>query len=611
MMTFINWKQCAYITSDPTPAEKIFKLRMSEEGIEKLSLSDKNVFYVSLLSGSDENGDGSVENPFRSVQAAVQAGRVEIDYVAWKKAEPGKLPPVQLRSEVKILVSKQQEEGGSFIFEEASKSALKKAINLIEGNDKKILRGSGNASGVVKATEDLPRLPVEDPHGGGAKRVKVSEALQCSEGDQRIVVMGWVHRMRSQGRKMMFVTLRDGSGLLQALISGDSGLLECVEARQLIAESSVALYGRIRAVPEGQSAPGNVELVVDYWQLISAAPGGEEAFETQLNDEANPEVRFNKRHLVLRGETATRILKLRSAFLYAFREHFRDSGYFEVTPPCLVQTQCEGGATLFHLDYYGEPAYLTQSSQLYLETVIPALGDVFCIQESFRAESSKTRRHLSEFTHVEAECPFISYEQLLERIEELVCGVLERVLSGPHGADLLALNPGFRVPERPFARLDYRAAIAWLNERGICKEEDGLPFVFGDDIPEKPERFMIDTMGRPTFICRFPTDLKAFYMQRDPANPQLTLSADLCLPGVGEIVGGSMRLWAEDELMQGFAREGLDPAPYYWYTDQRKYGSCPHGGYGLGLERFLAYALARDHVRDVCLYPRYMKRCTP
>ena len=593
-----------------------------EESLSHLSLSDKSVYYVALVTGSDTTGDGSVEAPFRSVQAAMTAGRAAVDYAEWIKANPGKLPPVELRSGVKILVNKQEitkaEDGSEVmgaVFEEVTKSALKKAVNLIEANDKKIIKSltsaptSPSVASTAASEADLPFLPKEDPHAAAcpAKRVRIGEALKSEE---RIVVMGWVHRMRSQGRKLMFITLRDGSGYVQALLSGEA-LLECREARQLIAESTVALYGRMRPVPEGQSAPGNVELVVDHWQLIHAAPGGEDAFETQLNTEANPDVLFNKRHLVLRGETATRIMKLRSAFLYAFREHFRDQGYFEVTPPCLVQTQCEGGATLFHLDYYGEPAYLTQSSQLYLETVIPALGDVFCIQESFRAEASKTRRHLSEFTHVEAECPFISYDQLLDRIENLVCDVLERVMNGPFREDLLALNPGFQVPQRPFARLDYRAAIAWLNERNIVKEEDGMPFQFGDDIPEKPERFMIDTMGRPTFICRFPTDLKAFYMQRDPENAALTLSADLCMPGVGEIVGGSMRLWSEEELMKGFDREDLDPAPYYWYTEQRKYGSCPHGGYGLGLERFLAFALGRDHVRDVCLYPRYMKRCTP
>lgn len=591
---------------------------MEEEKLASMTLSEeiKTVLHVALVTGSDETGNGSIEMPFRSVQGALSAGRVPVDFVAWVASESGKLPPVTLRPDVKIVVNKEEisKEGVKSVYEEVTKSAVKKAVNGIESLDKKTIKAlqAGevvvSGSGVNASAVDLPSLPVSDPHAATpAKRVKISEALKSSD---RIVVMGWVHRMRSQGRKLMFITLRDGSGYVQALLSGEA-LLECREARQLIAESTVALYGKMRAVPEGQSAPGNVELIVDHWQLIHAAPGGDDAFETQLNAEANPDVLFNKRHLVLRGETATRIMKLRSAFLYAFREHFRDCGYFEVTPPCLVQTQCEGGATLFHLDYYGEPAYLTQSSQLYLETVIPALGDVFCIQESFRAEASKTRRHLSEFTHVEAECPFISYEQLLDRIEGLVCDVLERVLAGPYAEDLLALNPGFKVPQRPFARLDYRAAIAWLNERDIRKEEDGTAFVFGDDIPEKPERFMIDTMGCPTFICRFPTDLKAFYMQRDPENALLTLSADLCLPGVGEIVGGSMRLWNEAELMKGFDREGLDPAPYYWYTDQRKYGSCPHGGYGLGLERFLAYALGRDHVRDVCLYPRYMKRCTP
>lgn len=580
-------------------------------------------YYVNPVGGND-SADGSIETPFKSVHVAVAAGRKAVDYAA--AAEQKKLPPVELRDGVKILVAKPvaeaAEEGGdaAVLFEECTKSAFKKAVNVIEANDKKIikkLQEEGNNSKETAAAavslEELPTLPTADPHGS-ARRIKIRDAaaVVASASDERVQLFGWAHRIRAQGKKLLFLTLRDGTGFLQALITGE-GLLECREARLLTTESTVALSGRLRPVPEGQSAPGGIELAVDHWQLIHAAPGGEEAFETQLNAEANPDVLFNHRHLVLRGETTSRILKLRSAFLYAFREHFRDCGYFEVTPPCLVQTQCEGGSTLFHLNYYDEPAYLTQSSQLYLETAIPALGDVFCIQESFRAEKARTRRHLSEFTHVEAECAFITYEELLDRIETLVCDVFQRVLDGPFREDLLALNPDAAVPARPFARLDYRDAIAWLNAHGVPNEERGpdAPFQFGDDIPEKPERFMIDTMGRPTFICRFPTDLKAFYMQRDPENPALTLSADLCMPGVGEIVGGSMRLWDEAALMDGFRREGLNPEPYFWYTDQRKYGSCPHGGYGLGLERFLAWALARPHVREVCLYPRYYKRCQP
>ena len=366
------------------------------------------------------------------------------------------------------------------------------------------------------------------------------------------------------------------------------------------------------AVPEGHMAPNGHELLVDFWEVIRIAPSGEDSFECRLNQEASVDVLLNQRHLVHRGDTATKILKMRSWLLGAFRGHFEDSGYFEVTPPCLVQTQVEGGSTLFELDYFGEKAYLTQSSQLYLETVCPSLGDVYCIQESFRAERSRTRRHLSEFTHIEAEFSFIQFNDLLIRIEDMVCDVISRMLKNPNSAAYLKdLNPGFIVPKRPFKRMDYSEAIAWLQAHNVMREEDGLPFQFGDDIPEKPERFMTDTIGEPIFLCRFPFEIKAFYMMRDAVNRRVTESCDLLMPNVGEIVGGSMRIFDEEELMAAFKRENLDPSPYYWFVDLRKYGSFPHGGFGLGFERFMAWLLNREHVRDVCLYPRYIGRCLP
>jgi asparaginyl-tRNA synthetase len=316
---------------------------------------------------------------------------------------------------------------------------------------------------------------------------------------------------------------------------------------------------------------------------------------------------------VLRGENASSVLKLREFVELAFIDSFREMEFRKVSPPAMVQTQVEGGSTLFKYDYYGEEAYLTQSSQLYLETVMQSLGNVYCIEKSFRAEKSLTRRHLSEYTHVEAELDFIEFNDLLDHLEEMISRVVDKVLADETMRGYVkALNPGFQKPSRPFMRMKYEEAIEWLNKQDPpIPNEDGNPHVFGDDIAEAAERRMTDIINRPIFLTHFPVEIKAFYMKKDPQDLRVTESVDVLMPGVGEIVGGSMRMDDYDELIEAYKKNGIPHEPYYWYTDQRKYGSSPHGGYGLGLERFLAWMANQHTVRTCSLYSRFMGRCKP
>lgn len=555
-----------------------------EEQMSSLNIDDP--IYICIESGSDINGNGSKEKPYQSLVEAMCLIRKKFS------------GHYNFNFFVRKVLADQ--------FQPASQSSIKKATGIVDGRLKKLAKNNQNNTAnipektLVCETSESSDFDIKNP-GTAFATFKIFAAPL----NTRVKISGWIHRLRLQ-KSVAFITLRDGTGFIQCVL--ESSLLNKT-ARSLTVESTVSVYGLISPVPAGHSAPDDRELHVDFWEIIHMAPAGDLSFENQINRESGSDLLFDRRHLVLRGETASKLMQMRAAFLSAFRAHYADQHYVEVTPPCLVQTQCEGGSTLFHLNFYGEPAYLTQSSQLYLETCIPALGDVYCIQSSFRAEASRTRRHLCEFTHIEAECPFITFDVLLNRLEFLVCDVVRRVWDDPvYGKIFRELNPSFVLPKAPFRRMEYIEAIKWLNDHGVLKEEDNSPFVIGDDIPEKPERFMTDTIGEPIFLCKFKASMKAFYVYKDG---EFSESVDLLMPGVGEIIGSSMRCWAYEELMEGFSRENLDAAPYYWYTDQRKYGSCPHGGYGLGLERFLAWALGRENVKEVCLYPRYMNRCTP
>lgn len=551
--------------------------------MENLSIGE---IYTSEKKGNDETGDGTEDKPFKTIlQAMRKAGKEPFPTIYVDSKDDSKVYDVAAKSQLKKIHKIWVREG----YKAADKakaeedSIEKRQQNLEEA--KKI---------VIKEDSSLPK----------AKIIKICES--ADNRGERICIRGWVHRLRRQGRALAFLTVRDGTGYLQCVLHGV--LCQTYNALVLSTESSVAVYGKLEVVPEGKMAPGGHELTVDYWELIGLAPpGGADAI---LNEEALPDVQLDNRHIMIRGENTSKVLRARAMVTRAFRDHFASRRYTEVTPPTLVQTQCEGGSTLFKFSYFGEEAYLTQSSQLYLETCLATLGDVYCIAQSYRAEQSRTRRHLAEYSHVEAECPFITFEDLLDRLEDLVVDVVDRVLASPDAHLVHELNPNFKKPQRPFKRMTYTEAIEYLRANNITKE-DGSFYEFGEDIPEMPERKMTDAIGVPILLCKFPAEIKSFYMSRCKEDRRLTESVDVLMPGVGEIVGGSMRTWDYDELMEGYKREGIDPTPYYWYTDQRKFGSVPHGGYGLGLERFLCWLLDRYHIREVCLYPRFLDRCTP
>ncbi|MHA2294752.1 MAG: asparagine--tRNA ligase [Candidatus Hodarchaeales archaeon] len=426
------------------------------------------------------------------------------------------------------------------------------------------------------------------------------------EPEMLVHLRGWVHQIRKQG-KLVFIILRDPTGYLQCVVKPnviqDNNQYE--SAVSSARETTIVLSGHVK---KDKRAPHlGIELQVTSYKVLSPSSTD---IENEVRVDSAPEVMLDKRHLVLRGPKTSTVMKLRSETSRILREFYFKRDFHELTPPTLVKTQVEGGSTLFPLKYFDQEAFLTQSSQLYLETAIFSLGNVYCVLPSYRAEKSRTRRHLTEYTHVEGEMAFYDFEDLLDHLEDMIV-YLTCKLDELHGDSIREFNPRFKpFDKRPFMRLDYSQAIEKLREYGIKGENDKF-LEFGDDISEKPEREIVDKLDQPVFLIKFPTSMKPFYMKRDPEDSRKTMSVDLLIPGVGEIVGGSQREDDYNALMKQLSEEGLDPAPYYWYTDLRKYGSCVHSGYGFGLERFLMWLIDLEHIREACLFPRLINRLSP
>lgn len=421
--------------------------------------------------------------------------------------------------------------------------------------------------------------------------------------------IGWVHSIRDH-KHIVFVQLwmpnaPCGGQYLQCVISrkglGDERWRE--DRPKITMQACLKLTGII--VKSTKSHTGGEELQVESIVLLGVGDGD---FRSELNIESETPILLHKRHMLHwagrldpdlpfstfpAANTVRECMRLRDRLHGKIYETYSSLGFLKVDPPTITQIQTEGGSTLFKIDYYGQPAFLTQSSQLYLESVLPGYGNVWCLESSYRAEKSSTTRHLAEYKHLEAELIIDSLSELMAHLKL----VLSKLYS----------SVGLDVPE--FHTITHADAIQELNEIGFL-DPHGQQYGAQSDLNDKAEMQLLERHNCPIFVTHFPAGIKAFYMKRKDGDSTLTDSFDLLLPGVGEVVGGSLRMTNYDELMQAFKDNGIDPAPYYWYTDLRKYGSCPHGGYGIGMERLIkAIRFAQGqpilHVRDACLYPVY------
>jgi asparaginyl-tRNA synthetase len=428
--------------------------------------------------------------------------------------------------------------------------------------------------------------------------MEIAEILKGKEG--KVEVKGWLHNKRSSGG-IQFLILRDGTGFIQCTLRKDAVDEKTFEeTERLPLESAIEIFGTVK---KDERAPYGYEIEIEKINVISRS---QEDFPIGKKYHG-PKFLLDNRHLWIRSKKMNRILRVRAKVLEAAREWFKENDFIEVQVPIIVSAACEGGSTLFELKYFDSKAYLTQSWQLYGEAMIFGFGKCYTIAPSFRAEKSRTRRHLTEFWHLEAEMPFCDFEELIKIEEELIWFVLQKVAKeceielkelGRNPEDLLKMNP-------PYPRIRYEEAIRILQEKGVNVK-------YGDDLGADEEKVLALQFDRPFFVTHFPRKIKAFYHKPDPKQPEVTLSVDMLAPeGYGEIIGSGERIENYEELMKRIEEEKLDVSAYKWYLDLRKFGSVKHSGFGLGIERFVMWVCKLKHIRDAIAFPRLINRVYP
>ncbi|MDP2684126.1 MAG: asparagine--tRNA ligase [bacterium] len=417
--------------------------------------------------------------------------------------------------------------------------------------------------------------------------------------NKEILLKGWVFNFRSSG-KIFFLQIRDGSGRIQAVVSKNDVFEETWQiCEKLTIESSIELQG---VASEDKRSPFGFEIQVKNISLIHIA----EEYPIS-NKEHGTEFLMDNRHLWLRSARQSAIIKIRDEIIWSMREFFKKEGFIMTDTPILTPTSCEGTTTLFETDYFDEKAYLAQSGQLYLEALAMAHGRVYDFGPTFRAEKSKTRRHMMEFWMLDAEVAFMQFDDNLVLQENLVHYVISNVLKNK-SKELETIGRDIKPLEKiskPFQRLRYNEAIKELQKLGSDIKQ-------GEDLGADDETKLMKKYDQPLFVTHYPAKIKAFYMQPDPEDPEHVLCADLLAPeGYGEVIGGSERIWDYDLLAKRLKENKLSEKDFQWYLDLRKYGSVPHSGFGIGLERTVAWICGIDHVRETIPFPRLLNRLRP